>query len=151
MNPHEFDKIIDLATSREVSASHFYARLARRAKNRAVQELFDSLAKEELDHQSLLTGLKAEPLLHATFAPSVDYHIAESELRPEISDDMPPRDAVALAMKKEQQAVEFYRGLAKAAKADDVRSLFENLMNMELGHKTKLEALFVDVGFPEVF
>jgi len=90
-------------------------------------------------------------MLHSKITPPADYHIAESEPRPEISDDMPPRDAVALAMKKEQQAVEFYRGLAKTAKAADVRTLFENLTNMELDHKTKLEALFVDVGFPEAF
>jgi len=29
--------------------------------------------------------------------------------------------------------------------------MFENLARMELGHKTRLEHMFVDIGYPEAF
>jgi rubrerythrin len=54
-------------------------------------------------------------------------------------------------MKKEQQAVEFYRGLAAGSTDAEVRGVFENLANMELGHKTRLEDIYLEVGYPEAF
>jgi len=47
--------------------------------------------------------------------------------------------------------VEFYRGLAQSATDATLSAMFENLARMELGHKTRLETMFVDVGYPEVF
>lgn len=147
----DLGKIFDLAIGREDAANKFYADLARRVTNRSVQEVFNALAKEELGHRSLLKTLKSEPGVQAKFKPSADYHVSETEAQPAVSPDMPLRDAVALAMKKEEQAVALYKSLGEAATAPEVRELFENLMNMESGHKNRLEALFVDIGYPEVF
>ena len=149
--PNSLSLIFDLAIRKEEAANQFYAALAQRVKNRAVQEIFTELAKEELNHKTLLTSLQAAPLIHTKFARVPDYHIAESEAQPVVTPDMPLRDAVALAMKNEQQAAQLYRVMAQATTEADVRELFENLMNMELGHKNKLETLFVDIGYPEVF
>ena len=147
----DLGKIFDLAIGREDAANKFYADLARRATNRTVQEVFNALAKEELGHKSLLMTLKVEPGVHAKFKPAADYHVAETEVQPEVSTTMPLRDAVALAMKKEEQAVMLYMALGEAATTPEVKALFEDLMNMESGHKNRLEALFVDIGYPEVF
>jgi rubrerythrin len=84
-------------------------------------------------------------------APSRDWKVAEGETLPKLSTDMKPRDAIALAMKKEQQAVEFYRALSAASSDAEVKGLFDNLSRMELGHKRRLETIFVDIGYPEVF
>lgn len=152
MNLHTtLNTIFDLAISKEEAANTFYVNLARRVKNSAVQETFNDLAKEELRHKDLLLTLKAEPLIHTKFKQLPDYHVAESEAPPEVSPDMPLRDAVALAMKNEQQAAALYRSMAQASTEPHIRALFENLMNMELGHKNSLETLFVDIGYPEVF
>jgi rubrerythrin len=148
---HTLDTIFDLAISRETAANKLYTNLASRVKSPAVKEAFESLAKEELRHKTLLTTLKAEPLTQARFKPVTDYHIAETEAQPEITPDMPLRDAVALAMKNEQQAAIMYRGMAELTSDADMRTLFENLTNMELGHKSALEDLFIDIGYPEVF
>ncbi|MEI6809564.1 MAG: ferritin family protein [bacterium] len=150
-NSSILDNIFDLAIGREQSANRFYTDLARMVKNTSVKETFTSLAKEELSHEALLKTLKADPGLQSKLKPSKDYRVAESESQPAISEDMPLSNAVALAMKKEQQAAELYRSLAKSSTDADTRTLFENLTNMELGHKNKLEALFVDIGYPEVF
>ena len=145
------DAIFAMAIDREEAANRFYAELARRVKNQAVRETFEALAKEELSHRTLLQALQADPQLGAKLKPGSDFHVAESEAAPDVRPDMPLRDAVALAMKKEQQAVELYRGLARVATDAGTHELFENLMNMELGHKSKLESVFVDIGYAEVF
>ena len=54
-------------------------------------------------------------------------------------------------MKKEQQAVEYYRALAEAADDRELKQAFTNLANMELSHKQRLENAFVQIGYPEVF
>jgi len=145
------DTIFDLAISREEAANRFYVDLSRRVKEPSVKEIFAELAIEELGHKDLLISLKSAPLTQSKFRPVADFHIAESEPQPEIKPDMPLRDAVALAMKNEQMAAGMYRGMAQLSTDTKMRTLFENLMNMELGHKNSLETLFVDIGYPEVF
>lgn len=145
------DAIFAMAIDREEAANLFYTELARRVRNRSVKETFETLAKEELSHRALLQTLQADPQLGAKIKSVSDFQVAESEAAPDVRPDMPLRDAVALAMKKEQQAVALYRGLSLSATDAATRALFENLTNMELGHKSKLEAVFVDIGYAEVF
>lgn len=145
------DTVFDLAISREAAAHLFYRDLAAKVSHAGVRETLEQLAKEELRHQDLLTVLKAEPLIQAKFAPVADYHVAESEPDVPVTPGMPLRDVVTIAMKNEQQAASLYGRLSKLTSSPEVRDLFENLMNMELGHKRKLEDLFVDIGYPEVF
>jgi rubrerythrin len=64
---------------------------------------------------------------------------------------MRPAEALALAMKREQEAAEFYLGLARAAADPALRAAFEDIARMELGHKARLEGMYVDVGYPEAF
>ena len=54
-------------------------------------------------------------------------------------------------MKKEQQAVEFYLDLAARASDPELVKSLNALANMEKGHKTRLEDIFVQIGYPEVF
>jgi rubrerythrin len=54
-------------------------------------------------------------------------------------------------MKKEQRSVEFYLNLAENALDPDYRQAFRELANMELRHKTEIEDLFVNIGYPEKF
>jgi len=153
MNVHdELEKILNLAIGREEGANKFYRSLAKKVTNVSVKETFNELAIEELNHKALLLALKADPNLESRLLPvPVDYKIAETEDSPDLTENMTPKEAIALAMKKELQAVNLYETLAGAAKTDEVRRMFENLVNMELGHKNKLEVMFVDIGYPEVF
>ena len=148
---HTLETVFDLAISREIAANKLYAELAGRVKAPAVKAAFKELAREETRHRVLLESLKAEPLLQNRFKAVPDYHIAETEALPAFSPDMSLRDAVALAMKNEQQAAALYRGMAGFTTDPQLLSLFEELMTMEMGHKNTLESLFVDIGYPEVF
>ena len=152
MDQMQIEQILSAAIMREVEAHEFYQQVADRAKDMSVKEVFQQLAKEELGHQELLEGFKYNPTkIMKIQAPSADYKVAETTALPELSIEMKPADAIALAMKKEQQAVEFYRSMSAAATDADIKGMFENLANMELGHKHRLENVFVEIGYPEVF
>lgn len=152
MNRNDIDRILTLAIGREIAANRFYADAAGRLKSRTAAEIFRKLARDEEGHRDALERLRRDPSLELKFiAPKSDFKVAESESGPELTIDLSPRDAVTLAMKKEQEAVEFYRSLAFLAADEGARTLFENLGAMELSHKHSLEKIFVDIGYPEVF
>lgn len=150
-NP-QLDAILVAAIGQELEAHHFYCEAARRVANSGVRETFLQLAKDELGHRELLERVRDDPSLESKIGPKVnDYKIAESEPLPQLTIEMTPKDAIALAMKKEQLAAELYGSLLASASTPDVKTIFENLRLMELGHKAKLETIFVDIGYPEVF
>ena len=151
MDQADLDKLFDTAIGREKEAYKFYKDVAERVSNPAVKELFDKLAAEEQGHEEALWKFKSDPSAPMKFKAPPDYKVAETGERPEITADMKPADAIALAMKKEQQAVEFYQQLADWCTDSALAAQYENLAKMELNHKHKLENLFVDIGYPEVW
>ena len=152
METNELKKILDLGVKREIKAYEFYRDVAAKMKDETVVKVFKQLAGEELQHRETLEKLEASPTTAVQFkAPPVDYKLAEQTEAPDPTTDMKPADAIALAMKKEQEAVEFYRKLSAGTDNAEVKGVFDNLANMELGHKNRLENVFVDIGYPEVF
>lgn len=143
--------ILDAAVLREEEAHAFYRDVAARVSNPTVQQTFVELAQDELGHKVFLQACLQEPGLLLRLPVPRDYKVAEATAEPALSTDMKPADALALAMKKEQRAAQFYQALAEASPDAVTQSMFANLARMELGHKTRLENLFVDIGYPEVF
>lgn len=152
MNSMEIEVIFSMATKREMEANAFYARVAKISNDPEIRRVFTQLAAEEMGHYELLERYRTDPTLPMKLdAPANDYKVAEATDLPAFNDKMKPKDAIALAMKKEQQAVEFYRGMAEKTKDAPLKDMFNNLANMELGHKQKLENVFVEIGYPEAF
>lgn len=152
MNTLEIEQLFVTASRRETEAYEFYSTAARKVQDPNVRDIFSQLAKDEKGHFEFIERFRANPTEIMKIAPpSADWKIAESEEMPALSTDMKPKDAIALAMKKELQAVDFYRSLASVSATGETRHMFENLANMELNHKHRLENLFVEIGYPEVF
>lgn len=143
--------IFDAAIAREEEAHAFYREVADRVSDRTVKQTFLELAQDELGHRTFLESCLKDPGLLVKLPVPRDYKVAEATAEPALSTDMKPADALALAMKKEQRAAQFYQALAEASSDAVTQSMFANLARMELGHKTRLENLFVDIGYPEVF
>jgi rubrerythrin len=144
-------EILEAAISREEDAQVFYTRVAAACDNAYVRQLFTQLASDEQGHKEFLLGCLKDPKLLQKLPLPADYKVAEATSRPQPSATMTPADAIALAMKREQGAVEHYRQLAAMATAPDYRQAFEGLAAMEAGHKTRLESAFVNIGYPESF
>jgi rubrerythrin len=152
MKKMNIDALLELGIKREEESHEFYQFAAGQTSNKAIKNIFLELAKEELDHRKLLLSFKNNPqLANLLKAPKKDYHLAEESELPELSDKMKPADALALAMKKEQLAVEFYRHLALEFKDQSARELCLKIANMELHHKQKLENAYTDVAYVEEF
>lgn len=145
------ENVIAAAIGREQEAYRFYEDVAKKATDPNVRDIFKKLAKEERDHERLLWQSKGDATMNLKFTAPEDLQLAEVVDMPELNADMKPAEAIQWAMKKEYQSAEFYRRLAKSCSDEAVRSAYENLANMELGHKHILEMLFVDKGYPEVW
>ncbi len=151
MDMAQMDVLFQRAIRSEQEAHRFYAGVIERVDNPTVKDIFRRLAEQEKGHEELLWKMKGDPTLTHKMTAPPDYKVAESVELPELSFDMKPADAIALAMKKEQEAVEFYTGMAQLFDDPEMVSVYQNLANMELGHKHQLEKAFVDIGYPEVW
>lgn len=151
MNRSEFVNILDYAINEEVLSYEFYTDAANKVKDETLKETFTTLAKEELDHKKFLEDFKGSHSETINLEESVDYKIADTIDKPELTTDMSFQDAIALAIKREEGAMEMYQSLADASVEEDKKSVFIGLKNMEQLHKTRLEDIYINVGYREVW
>jgi rubrerythrin len=150
----EYKKILDFAIISEIQANEYYLAIAKKAKDASVKQLFTGLAADELAHRkSLEACLKttAEKCDMLVFAKPVDYKISETVKKPEITADMKFVDAIALAMKNEQEAMDMYKAMAASSQGAEQKKMFESLAVMEEGHKANLENIYNNAAFAEVW
>lgn len=151
MKAEDYKKILSSAVQNEIDAHDLYLAISQKAKDNSVKKMFAELAADELQHKETLTAyLKtgAKPLI---FAKAIDYKVSETVAKPEPSVDMKFVDAVALAMKNEQEAMEMYSAMADASQDDAQRQILEALAAMEKGHKAYLEDIYNNAAFAEVW
>ncbi|MEI7595660.1 MAG: ferritin family protein [Bacteroidota bacterium] len=152
MNTNNITDLFDFALSQENEASAFYTELAEKVQNSGVRQIFLELADDEKGHAMLIENYRNNPALEDKFhPPTYNYKVSESEEKPEMTSNMSPSDAIALAMKREQEAADLYLALTQSAKDESEKTILTNLANMELKHKIMLEDAFVNIGYPEVF
>ena len=151
MNLSEYKEIIKQAIANEVEAKKFYEEAAKTLTDPYLKKLFTSLADEEKKHRDILTRIVASNTIDRYFSETRDYKVAETMEEPELSMDMQPADAFALAMKKEEAAMKQYTEMAGMCDDAEKRQVFLDLAAMERDHKLKMESAFTDVGYPEVW
>lgn len=151
MDQKKYLAILDRAIDSEIEASRFYARVAEMTTNDYLKEMFTTFSREEQKHRSILEGFHRDPATAIHFEKVPDFGISETVPEPALTADMRPADAIALAMKKEESAMHQYTRLADACNDGAQREVFLELAAMEREHKTKMEAAFVDIGYPEVW
>ncbi len=151
MDRKMFEDIMEIAIRNEIQAAEFYTRAAEKFSNTFIKELFTDLAAEEQKHRKTLENLKTRDSLHQVFKETNDYKVSETVEEPEVSENMTPADAIALAMKKEEEAMNYYATLAKECNDPQLRETLLELSTMEQGHKTRMEQAFLDVGYPEAW
>ena len=150
MDADTFDKIMLDAINEEILARDFYKGAAARMKDAGTVAIFEKLAIEEEGHRRMLEQFRFNPKAQVEFRKiEDDYQIAEAEALPQLSFEMKPADAFRLAMKKEQPAMQTYAARAERVADPEFKKLYRELAEMEKGHKTQLEDLYVNVAFPE--
>ena len=150
MNVEEYKKIISDAVGDEKEAYEFYSGVAEKVNDRNLKDIFRELADEEKKHEKSLSGFISDMrLMH--FHEKKDYKISQSIEKPHLSLNMKPSDAIALAMKKEEEAMNMYTELANCSNNQQQKEVFQALANMEKGHKVKLEDMYTNMAFPEAW
>ena len=143
--------ILTMAIDNEVEAYEFYLGVSNKVEDASLKSIFKELAEQEMGHRDLLTCYLSEDAKPLNFANLLDYKISETVDKPKLSLAMKPVDAIALAMKNEEEAMEMYHILASSSPDEEQKTLFMNLSVMEKGHKSKLEDLYTNMAFPEVW
>jgi rubrerythrin len=151
MHLGEFKDIIKFAMANEVEAQKFYEAAAKKFQDPHLKSMFMQFAEEEKKHREILKGIYISNLIGDYFDETRDYKVSEGIEAPELSTNMKPADAFALAMKKEEEAMVQYTELAESCPDAAKKKVFLDLAAMERGHKMKMEQAFVDIGYPEVW
>jgi len=151
MTKEEYKAILTKAIDNEVESYEFYKGVSEIVVDTYIKKMFDEFAAEELGHKKLLEGFLTRDVKDMHFDESADYKVSETVDKPTLSVDMKPADALALAMKNEEEAMNMYAAFAAASSDQSQKKMFHDLSLMEKGHKTKLEKYYVNVAFPEVW
>lgn len=148
----DYKKILEMAIGNEIEAHEFYLNAASKSKNELLKSIFTELADEEKKHQRTLEGFLNNQSLKLSFhVTSPDFKVADTIELPSLTPDMSFADGVGLAIKKEQEAMEMYQKFADASVDEEQKKVFLELANMELGHKVKLEDIYIDTAYNEIW
>jgi len=151
MNLDQYKEIIEFAIAGEIEAQEFYKDAANKVSVPYLKDMFEKFAKEEKGHEKILKGILVKDTINQYFKESTDYKVAETIDKPKLSTDMKPADAIALAMKNEEEAMKQYTDLAEACLDPSQKKVFLDLAAMERGHKLIMEKAFVDIGYAELW
>ena len=135
----ELRELIDAAISKEVAAHDLYAGTAEGSSDPAVKALLTDLARDEARHREMLEGLDVGNL--GEFAPESGQDMGLTECmedRP-LSPQAGLQEVIIYAMHREEEARDFYAGMAGAVGEPSAAALFQKLAAMEAGHKARLE------------
>ena len=150
MTIEEYRKILSMAIRNEIAAHDFYKSICEKVKDNNLRSIFAELAEDELKHKIFLEGfLTGAKPFH--FTEVTDYEVAKTVEKPKPSIDMKPYDAIGLAMKEEEEAMQMYQALANSSTSPDQKEMFLALAAMERSHKVKLEELYTTMAYPEVW
>ncbi len=151
----EMREAIKDSIKKEQQSHDFYADAAAKVKSKDLTDLFNELAEEELGHRSFLERVLAEESFSRPIkAQPTDFRLAEEVIaeKPDLTTDMPFDAAIALAIKREEEAMTLYQELADEITGNqEMYDMFINLRNMEQAHKTRLESIYMNVAYSEVW
>ena len=151
MKADDAKKIISLAIDREVEAYTFYHKISEKVKDKALKSLFTELAGEEKQHREFLQGILTKKVTTMHFDAKADYKVGDTLKTPDLTPDLKPLDGLVIAIKKELEAMQMYTQLAKLSTDSEQKMLFDQLATMERGHKARLEDIYTNMAFPEVW
>ena len=124
----EYKEVLKFAIANEIEAQKFYRDAADRVQDPHLKEMFAGFAVEEKRHEEILTGIIAHDAIGQYFNENKDFKVAETVEKPKLSTDMKPADAIALAMKNEEEAMRQYLALADACADAAKKQVFLDLV-----------------------
>jgi len=146
----EMEAVIKNAIAQEELSHEFYLRLAALVSHADTKETLRYLAREELEHKQFLEGCITPQGCKLTGRPK-EVHLAEMLEAPSFHDALSPKEALVVAMKREEGSQRFYKALAALQPPGEIRDFLEKMAQVELSHKEKMEYLYDNTAFPEAW
>ena len=109
------------------------------AKTPGLEKLLAELQEEERKHKDLLENVDLDKIESLEVHEVTDLKISDYLVEEPLSAEMTFQDLLIFAAKKEQKAVELYTKMGQKAGSEELRKLFEFLIEQEKTHKLKLE------------
>lgn len=151
MKNEDLRSIIDFAVENEIESYEFYKNAEEKVKDDFLKQTFKDLATDELEHKKFLENFLVSDIEEIKLKEFSDYKISETIDKPELTVEMKFEDAIALAIKNEEEAMYMYKSLSEACVDEEHGQLFLGLMEMEQMHKSKLEEIYLNVAYGEVW
>jgi len=147
----ELTELLETAMYKEVAAEAFYSAGQNNTDDPDAKALMKELAKEELRHLEIIKSLKERDWEQGQWRREKIPNLMISEYLTG-SDKLEGaglQGTLVTAMKREQQAVEFYSRMMSVLRDEEAKRLCERLVHEELKHKYRLEVLYDDLFYQE--
>ncbi len=130
---------LELAMKMEKDAITFYSEAARKTKYPAGKKMFDTITEDEKRHLEMISqiikGLNVTP---KDVSPMKNvktvFESMKSEMMKKVEASADELEAFKVAMKMEQEGMEFYKKTLASAKKEKERALLERLIQEEQQH-----------------
>jgi len=149
--PDELTDLLDTAIYKEIASQAFYIAGEKKTQDSAAKALMKELAEEELKHSQLLKNLKEKGLWKLGWYREKVPNLMISEYLTggETLESASLQDTLIFAVKREQQAVDFYSSMMGIMRDQAAKRLCERLVREELKHKLRLEMFYDDFFYGE--
>lgn len=135
------DEVLEYAIDREIQANRFYLALAERVDNPEHRQVFEELAKEELEHKAKLElevmklG-KTTKIKEPTGTSETAYSIPDDESLA----DMDYKEMLMMAIEKEEASFRTYVNLIPRVYDAEAREILLSLAQEEVRHKLRFQS-----------
>lgn len=149
--PDEMTEILDTAIYKEIASEAVYTAAQEKTQDPGAKALMKELAGEEKKHAQWLKNFKGKGLVEQDWHPEKvqDLKISDYLTGGDSLEGAGLQDTLIFAMKREQQAAEFYSQMMSMMRGKDAKLLCQRLAQEELKHKLKLETLYDDLFYTE--
>ena len=143
----ELTELLDTAIYKEIASQAFYIAGQSKTQDPGAKALMKELAQEELRHSEWLKNLKAKGLEKQRWHQEKAQNLMISEYLTggDTLEGAGLQDALIFAIKREQQAIEFYSKMMGIMRDKAAKRLCERLVHEELKHKLRVETLYYDL------
>jgi rubrerythrin len=151
METNDYRKILETAINNEMEAYEFYSNIAQKAQDPELKTIFSELANEEMRHKIQLESLLKKDSKILNFKEDLLKEFSQSDDISKFNAEMCFADGVALAMKKEEEAMLMYQNFSEASVDEIQKKIFEELSIMEQRHKDRLECIYTNSDYKNIW
>jgi rubrerythrin len=148
-------EILRKAYQIEVDGYTFYSMAADRSEKPAVQELFDKLARDEVEHKAFLRDVMRDYNTRGTAAFNLERHdpdlkkftatIFTDSFREQARGADFEMGVLSIGMTLESNAINYFSNAATGAEEKEVKEFYQFLADWERQHFEALQQLFTSV------